>query len=306
VTSPTQQSASRSVVVVGSVNMDLVARSTTLPRAGETLLGHDFRTTPGGKGANQAVAASRAGAATSFVGCVGRDAFGAELLTHLRHEKIALDRVRRSDLPTGVAIITVDDAGQNTIVVVAGANGATVPVAVSEREVGCLQLEVPLDVVVATVTGSVGTIVLDPAPARELPDEVFAPHVIVTPNETEAAAITGIAVDDEASVRQAADALLSRGAGAVVMKLGARGLYWSNGATGGFVAPHQVDVVDTVAAGDACNGAIAAALAAGKPLELAVLDGNAAGALATTKAGAQAAMPTAIEIETLVRRARSR
>jgi ribokinase len=295
----------RRVTVLGSVNMDLVVRAATLPAAGQTLLGSSFTTTPGGKGANQAVASARAGAPTTFVGCVGRDAFGAELLNKLRHDGVAVDRVRRSDLPTGVALITIDDRGQNTIVVASGANSATLPIEVGPDEVGCLQLEVPMETVEATIAGSRGTILLDPAPAQPLPSAVFAAHVILTPNESETAAITGIEPIDEASVRRAADELLGKGAGAVVLKLGARGIYWSNGAIGGFVGAHDVEVIDTVAAGDACNGAMAAALAIGKPLESAVVDGNAAGALATTKHGAQAAMPTAVEIETLVRRSRS-
>jgi ribokinase len=295
----------RTVTVVGSVNMDLVVRSMSLPEVGQTLLGSSFATTPGGKGANQAVAAARAGADTTFVGCVGRDAFGAELLNKLRHEGVAVDRVRRSDMPTGVALITVDDGGRNTIVVVSGANSATNPVAIDADVIGCMQLEVPMATVEATIAQSQGTILLDPAPAQALPAAVFATHVILTPNETETATITGIDPVDESSIRHAADALLGKGVGAVVLKLGARGIYWSNGAVGGFIGAHDVAVVDTVAAGDACNGAIAAALAAGRPLEAAVIDGNAAGALATTKQGAQAAMPSAVEIETLVRRSRS-
>ncbi len=290
------------VVVFGSINMDLVVRTPRLPTAGETLSGGQFFTAPGGKGANQAVAAARLGAPTRMVGRVGGDVFGETLRRGLSDDGVDVASVATTEeQPSGVALITVDDAGENTIVVVAGANGtlgdddlARLDDLLSEARVLLLQLEVPLDAVseAARRAHERGVaVVLDPAPARPLPAELYAATAILTPNAGEAAALVGFELDGDAAIRRAAEVLLERGAGSVVIKLGADGAYYYDGARDAFVPSYQVTAVDTVAAGDAFNGGLAAALHDGRPFEQAVRWGIAAGALAVTKAGAQPALP---------------
>jgi len=290
------------VVVFGSINMDLVVRTPRLPSAGETLSGGQFFTAPGGKGANQAVAAARLGAPTRMVGRVGGDVFGETLRQGLSDDGVDVASVATAEeQPSGVALITVDDAGENTIIVVSGANGtlgvddlARLDDLLSEARVLLLQLEVPLEAVSAAARRAHErgvAVVLDPAPARPLPAELYAATAILTPNAVEAAALVGFELDGDAAVRRAADILLERGVGSVVIKLGADGAYYHDGTRGAFVPSYQVTAVDTVAAGDAFNGGLAAALHEGYPFEQAVRWGIAAGALAVTQAGAQPAQP---------------
>lgn len=294
-----------SVVVFGSANMDIVVRAPRWPMSGETILGSSVATTPGGKGANQSVAAARLDCATAFVGRVGADPFGAAL----RRSLIA-DRVDVADLgtdpnrETGVACIVVDDAADNRIIIVAGANGG-----VGDHELGRLrsrlraatillvQLELSLDVVTQAIREAARAgvrVIADPAPAPlgPLPDEFYSRHVILTPNETEAQSLVGYPVETDEAACRAALELTARGAGAVAVKLGARGLCWSTGGVAHIVRSAEVAAVDTVGAGDAVNGAIAAALSEGRPFGTAVRWAAAAGAIAVTKAGAQPAMPT--------------
>jgi len=298
----TKEGAPVTVVVFGSINMDLVARTPRLPSAGETLTGEHFFTAPGGKGANQAVAAARLGAPTRMVGRVGGDVFGETLRQGLRDDGVDVASVATAqEQPSGVALITVDATGENTIIVVPGANGtlgaddlAHLDDALSEARVLLLQLEVPLAAVseAARRAHERGVaVVLDPAPARPLPAELYAATAILTPNAGEAATLVGFELDDDAAIRRAAEVLLERGAGSVVIKLGADGAYYHDGARGLFVPSYKVTAVDTVAAGDAFNGGLAAALHDGRPFEQAVRWGIAAGALAVTKAGAQPALP---------------
>ncbi len=290
------------VVVFGSINMDLVVRTPRLPSAGETLSGGHFFTAPGGKGANQAVAAARLGAPTRMVGRVGDDVFGETLRQGLRDDGVDVASVAIvREQPSGVALITVDDAGENTIVVVSGANGglgdddlARLDDALSEARVLLLQLEVPLEAVIAAARRAHErgvAVVLDPAPARPLPAALYAATAILTPNAGEAAALVGFALDGDAAIERAARVLLERGVGSVVIKLGADGAYYHDGTDGAFVPSYKVTAVDTVAAGDAFNGGLAAALHDGHSFEQAVRWGIATGALAVTKAGAQPALP---------------
>jgi ribokinase len=300
-----------SVVVFGSINMDLVVRTPRLPSAGETLTGHTFFTAPGGKGANQAVASSRLGVATCMVGQVGDDIFGGTLMDGLGAAGVDVSGVitHRSE-SSGVALITVDDAGENTIVVVPGANGTVsnndverLQPLLSEANVLLLQLEIPLDAVISAARAAQQRgvmVVLDPAPACLLPDELYHTIDVLTPNETEAAALVGFAVATEQGVRDAAKVLIERGCRHVIIKLGGKGAYWATAEDDQFYPAFPVKAVDTVAAGDAFNGALAAALAEGCSMPEAIKWGMAAGALSTTRSGAQPSMPERGEVEALL------
>lgn len=299
-----------SIVVFGSINMDLVVRTPRLPAPGETLTGHTFFTAPGGKGANQAVACARLGAPTRMVGRVGDDLFGEQLRASLRSFGVQDDGVLTTPGPSGVALIAVDDAAENTIVIVPGANGTVSSDDIPRLEqsldgarVLLLQLEVPMATVVAAAHAAHArgaTVILDPAPALPLPDELWALTDILTPNESEAAALTGIPVRDEQSAAAAARALLARGTRTVIIKLGARGALVADASGARLWSPFIVTPVDTVAAGDAFNGGLAVALSEGRPFEEAIRWGLAAGALSVTKPGAQPSMPERRELLALL------
>ena len=291
-----------SIVVFGSINMDLVARVPRLLLPGETLIGRSFSTVPGGKGANQAVACARLGAATRMIGRVGADTFGAALRASLQGYGVDTSGVAvHPGTASGVAVITVDDAGENEIVVIPGANATLgqmdldrLDAALNGARVLLLQLEVALEVVVAAATLARRrgvTVILDPAPAQPLPAELYAAVDIMTPNESEAAALAGFPLDDLEAVARAGVALSQRGARNVIIKLGAQGAYWSDGFAGAFRPAFQVEAVDTVAAGDAFNGALAVGLSEDLSLPEAIRWGLAAGALCATQSGAQSAMP---------------
>ncbi len=290
------------VIVFGSLNMDLVARTPRLPQAGETILGSQFFTTPGGKGANQAVALAKLGVPTQMVGRVGGDSFGQELLTALQTvgvdtRAIAVD----ANTHSGVAIITVANSGENQIIGVFGANGQVNRTDVErlfpllpEADALLLQLEVPLEAVqaaaMAAKTAGVRVIV-DPAPVPTQSLKALYPLIdILLPNEVEAGQLVGFPVYDPTTAEQAAIALQQQGVGTVIIKLGAQGAFCLSGAESFFTPSFRVKAIDTVAAGDAFAGGLTAALVAGQSLQEAVIWGNAAGALATTKVGAQAAM----------------
>ena len=301
---------SPSIVVIGSINMDLVARVARLPQPGETVLGNDLAYVPGGKGANQAVAAARLGANVTMIGRVGDDPFGQTLLAGLRNERICTDHVAVvPNCSSGVAWIGVSDDGMNSITVISGANGqltpddvAAVEPVIAAADVVLLQLEIPLETAarasrlarkhrVRTILDSA------PAPTTRLPDDLL--HVdLLTPNQTEAEAITGIVVKDAATAVQAARQLQHDGAKAVVIKLGEQGAVWLDDA-GKFahVPARRIEAVDTTAAGDAFTAALAVALAEGRNLPDAVKWGCAAGTLAALTPGAQPSMPTRPMVE---------
>ena len=307
----TQQANSGDVVVLGGINMDLVTISARFPRPGETVVGSRFLTYPGGKGANQAVAAARMGAATAMVGRVGDDVFGPQLIEILRDSGIKVDGVAvAQDTTSGIAVINIDESAQNQIIQILGANdtcGDAEAVRVGQALVNAstllLQLEVSVDLSlkVAKEAFEQGkTVILDPGPVRHIPSEFFAYCSVITPNETEAQALVGFPVVDRTSAAQAAEQLLARGVGIAVVKLGAQGVYFANADGGDFVTPFQVDAIDSVAAGDAFNGALAVSLAEGATLEHSVRMAAAAGALAVTKSGAQDSMPYRKEVEGLL------
>jgi ribokinase len=298
------------VVVFGSINMDLVVRTPRLPTPGETLTGHTFFTAPGGKGANQAVACARLGVPTRMVGRVGDDLFGEQLRASLRSFGVQDDGVLTTPGPSGVALIAVDDLAENTIVIVPGANGsvsiADIPrleAVLDGARILLVQLEVPIETVVAAARAAHTrgvTVILDPAPALPLPDELYALADIITPNEHEAATLTGIAVRDDQGAIAAARALIARGARRVAIKLGARGALTADTEGEQFWSSFTVTPVDTVAAGDAFNGGLAVALSEGRSFDEAIRWGLAAGALSVTRHGAQPSMPERNEVLTLL------
>lgn len=300
------------ILVVGSINMDLVVRADCMPAPGETVLGRGFATSPGGKGANQAVAAARLGAGCTMIGRVGDDAFGEQLVAGLTGEGINCENVSvAEDAPTGVAVIVVDAMGENSIVVAGEANARLTPddlFAASElfeaADVVLLQLELPLPTVRAALTLARThhcISILDPAPApKQMPDELYMVDIF-TPNATEARDLAGARGGEQRVDKQIALEFIARGAKAAVLKLGARGSMVAV-ADGHFykAPPYKVTVTDTTAAGDAFTAALGVAVGRGTSLRDAALFANAAGALACTKFGAQGAMPSADEVRMLM------
>ncbi len=300
------------IVLIGSVNMDLVAKAPCIPQPGQTVLGRDFNTIPGGKGANQAVAAARLGASVAFVGCVGDDAFGQALRNGLEAEGVDCGLLRQvRGTASGVALIVVADGGENAICVAGRANARLSPEdidraapVIAAAKVCVLQLEIPLEtaayaVRIARQRGV--TVILDPAPAPDvLPAELFGVDLL-TPNESEAARLLGIDASADTPAGVAA-ALRARGAAAVVLKLGAAGCYVSTPEGHEHLAGHAVPVVDTTAAGDAFTAALAVARADGRTWREAAAFANAAGALACTRFGAQPSAPTRAEVDSFLAR----
>ena len=300
------------VVVFGSINMDLVARVPRFARAGETVLGDSFATVPGGKGANQAVAAARLGVPVRMVGRVGQDAFGPVLLDALAAHGVNIQGVAVVPGASGVAMIEVDAGGENRIIVIPGANGGLgVPdlerldAALEGAAVLLLQLEVPLPAVVeaARLARARGvTVVLDPAPAQTLPAELYPLIDLLTPNASEAGVLVGFPVVTEKDAEKAAQELRSRGVAEVLIKRGGQGVLWAGAGPVQFMPAYHVEAVDTVAAGDAFNGGLAAALAGRLPLAEAIQWGLATAALAVTRHGAQDSLPSRSEVQVLLAR----
>ncbi|MFQ5846640.1 MAG: ribokinase [Candidatus Methylomirabilales bacterium] len=297
------------VVVVGSANVDFTVRVDRAPRSGETILGRDLLVSFGGKGANQAVAARRAGAGVTFVGKVGKDRHGEQIRTHL--ESVGIDGaglISDATCSTGVAFILVEPAGGNQIVVASGCNYRLSPEEIQGLDhllsgaVLLLQLETPLETVLYALRRGKQKgmrTILNPAPAAPLPHDVFPLVDLLTPNATEVSTLTRIPVRDKGGAEEAGARLLEMGCGGVIVTLGAHGCLWV-GKHGARHFPGQaVRTVDTTAAGDAFNGALAAAWAEGKELGEAISFANAAGALATTRRGAQESLPDRAAIETL-------
>lgn len=299
------------VAVAGSLNVDLVARAPRMPQPGETIIGSDFRRVPGGKGANQAVAAAKLGAQVAMMGRVGGDTFATQLRENMRSVGIDLTHVTEDpDAPTGVALIIVDDAGQNSIVVASGANAHFSPADVAAAEetlaaadVLLLQLESPLETVIraAEIAAAHGVhVILNPAPAQELPDSLLSLVDALIPNESETALLTGRSVESDKDARAAARDLLAYGVETVIITLGERGALLTEDDSATLIPSFEVEVVDTTAAGDGFVGSFAVALAEGRTLQEAVRWGNAAGALAATKMGAQPSLPTRKALERLL------
>jgi ribokinase len=292
----------KSIIVFGSINMDLVTKTPRLPVAGETIKGHEFFTAGGGKGANQAVAAANLGIPTQMVGRVGNDDFGAQLLAGLQAAGVQTDAVLVDEATSsGVAVITVDDAGENNIIIIAGANGRLNETDV-EHLSRCLpgaaavlmQLEIPMSTVQLAAQAAQSAavpVILDPAPAQDIPAELYPLVDIITPNQWEASQLVGFPVDGQEAAAKASAELRQRGVGTAIVKLGDRGVFCATSEETFFVPAFPVQAVDTVAAGDAFNGALAVALAEERPLREAVVWGAAAGAISATRAGAQPSLP---------------
>jgi ribokinase len=307
----------QSVLVIGSSNTDMIIKVDRLPEAGETVLGGQFASMAGGKGANQAVGAARAGAKVTFITRVGSDTLGENAVRGFRADGINVNYVvRDAKAPSGVALIFIGKDGENSIAVASGANGnlagADLKHAVSAFEsaaVVVLQLEVPLKTVqaAAALAKKAGApVILNPAPAQPLPASLLKDTFLLTPNQTEAELLTGIRVDDESSAAKAADCLLSKGVRNVIITMGGRGASVAGDGVRAFVPAHKVKAVDTTAAGDIFNGALAAALAEGKTLFEAVQFASAAAAISVTRLGAQPSAPQRKEIEALLARVKPR
>ena len=299
------------IVVVGSLNMDLIGRVPHIPAPGETVLGSHFNTAAGGKGANQAVAAARLGAQVTMVGCVGGDDYGRQLLAGLQADGVDTQFVRvDAGAHSGVALITVDDAGENSIVVISGANWqltqadvAAAEAVIAAADMLVLQLESSLEVVVYAAEMAARhavPVLLNPAPARPLPARLLANIAYLIPNESEAALLADCAVDDMAGVETAVHRLREQGVAHVILTMGSRGAYLHSGDESHMVPAFPVQPVDTTAAGDAFVAGVAVAVAEGRPLTEAARFAAAAGALAATQHGAQPSLPTRTAVQQLL------
>jgi ribokinase len=298
------------VLVIGSANVDFTVAVPRLPREGETVSGGELTIAFGGKGANQAVAARRLGGEVRLVACLGQDSFGDQIAEQLLAEGIpgdGLSRVR--DAATGTAVIMVDGEGRNQIAVAPGANQRLDPARVTLADllwarVLLCQLETPLPTVLHALESArrLGRFtILNPAPSRQLPAEIFPLVDLLTPNEIEAVALTGVRIERLDDAADAGRRLLASGAGRVIVTLGGRGALLCDGDSAVHFPAFPVRVVDSVAAGDAFNGALAVGLAAGGSLEEAIPLANAAGALACTRRGAQPSLPHRSEVEEFLR-----
>jgi len=298
----------KNVLVVGSSNTDMIIRVPHIPRPGETILGGAFSMAAGGKGANQAVAAARAGGRVTFVARVGDDLFGRQALEGFGRDGIdARSVLATPGAASGIALITVDERGENSISVASGANALLSVVdveaagdAFAAADIVLLQLESPLETVEAAIRAAKGRgipVILNPAPARALDDGLLRGVSVLTPNEHEAAMLAGMEVESQHDIREAAARIRARGPRTVVITLGERGVYASSEGSEGLVPAFKVEPVDTTAAGDVFNGALAVALAEKRPLGDALRFAQAAAAISVTRPGAQPSAPTRAEIE---------
>jgi len=301
------------IVVVGSLNIDFLIKIPRYPEPGETLEGYFVKITPGGKGGNQAVAAAKLGARVAFIGRTGTDVFASILRESLEAAGVDITYLFQcKDEFSGMAFVTVDDWGENSIVIIPGANNQCSPEDINKAEeqlakakVVLLQLEIPLETVIHTVKVAHrynAKIVLDPAPPRRLPAEVYSMVDIMIPNQKEVSMLTGIPVNKKVdNAIEASLQLLKYGVKIAIVKLGSEGAILSTKEAIYHIPSFQVDVIDTTAAGDAFAGGLAVALSEGKDLCEAVRFANAAGALASTKLGAQESMPLRVTVEELLR-----
>ena len=291
----------KGILVIGSSNTDMTVKTKALPRPGETVLGGVFTMGAGGKGANQAVAAQRLGGNVKFICKVGRDIFGDNSIAQYKKEGLDTSGILRSGQPSGVALISVDEHAENCIVVASGANGdfTEADIEASAKDIkACgillLQLETPIPSVLkaAKMAHEAGaTVVLNPAPACPLPEELFKYIDLFIPNETELSTFSGLPVDDVASAEKAAAAMQAKGVGKLIVTMGSKGALICEGGPSVFVPAHKVKAVDTTAAGDTFCGALCVAVSEGKSLKEAAEFACAASALTVQKMGAQNSIP---------------
>ena len=300
-----------SILVIGSSNTDLIIKMDRIPKAGETVLGGEFSSAAGGKGANQAVAAARAGGSATFIGRIGRDSFGQNAIAGLQADGINVDYlVRDNTQASGVAFIFVGRRGENSIAVASGANARLTPANVLKARkifrraaVLLLQLEIPLKTVRAAIklAGAARVpVILNPAPAQPLPPELLKEIYLLTPNETEAGILTGVPVENEVGAARAAQKLLARDVQNVIVTLGDRGALVATAGVRQMIPAYRMPAVDTTAAGDIFNGTLAVALAEGQRLLDAARFACAAAAISVTRLGAQTSAPTRAEIDRLL------
>lgn len=296
------------ILVIGSSNTDMVIKTKTFPAPGETLLGGVFLMNPGGKGANQAVAAARLGGKVTFITKRGNDLFGNQTVGLLMREGIETDYIVKDPVfPSGVALITVDSAGENSIVVASGANGNLMPLDIPESiftsgrfDILLLQLEIPMETIeyCAKMANDNGIkVILNPAPAQPLSDNLLRNVWLLSPNEIEAEEITGLAINDIESANLAAEKIMGRGVNNVIITLGETGAYIKSTEFSELIPGIKVKAIDTTAAGDVFNGALAVAVADGCDLKNAVEFANKAAAISVTKMGAQASAPYRNEVK---------
>lgn len=302
----------KKLCVIGSLNMDLVATVERFPVSGETITGKGFGTFPGGKGANQAVAAGRLGADILMLGKLGDDLYGKMYLQVLENNNVLLEGVQvEKGISSGIAVIEVEDSGENHIVIIPGANSKMDQSFVDDkwsliekRDIFLFQLEIPIDTVLFAMKKlkkNGKTIILDPAPAVVLPDEIYPFIDYITPNETEIEILTGIKIKCEEDLKDAANLLLKRGVNTVIAKSGKNGAYIINKDMFTHVPGFKVKAVDTTAAGDSFNAGFAFALSKSRDLTECVKIANAVGALSTTAMGAQGAMPEMEQLQTFLK-----
>ena len=297
----------KKILVIGSSNTDMTIKSPRLPAPGETILGGIFRMGPGGKGANQAVAASRLGGDVTFICKVGRDMFGENAVKGYQKEGIDTSHTLYSDQASGTALILVDDSGENCIAVAPGANGDLSPAdidsvadVIKKADYLILQLEIPVESVLkaAKIAHEAGVyVILNPAPACKLPEEIFKYISLITPNQTESALMTGIDVKDEASRTKAIEAFHKMGVKDVIVTLGSKGSLVCQGNKQTLIEAQKVKAVDATAAGDTFCGAVCVALSEGKSLEDAARFATKASALTVQKMGAQDSIPYITDIK---------
>jgi ribokinase len=300
-----------SISVVGSANIDMTATVQDFPKPGETLVGGDFNTFFGGKGANQAVAASRLGGDVSFIGKVGNDSFGDEIIENFQEEKINISALsKNSNETTGVALIFVDKSGENEIVIIPGANQSVTKEyvgrnesIVSEADVAVAQLEVPMDAVTTAASISKRSrtkFILDPAPAQEIPDDLLDNLFLITPNQSETESLTGITPDSRGSAKKAAQTLHDRGVINVIITLGNQGAFLSSDAETFVSRSPEVQAKDTTGAGDVFNGALSVALCRNYGWKRAIGFACEAASQSVLKDGAQESIPHMSDVDTLI------
>ncbi len=296
------------LVVLGSVNADHVLQVPSFPRPGETLHGRNYQVIPGGKGANQAVAAARLKADTGFIACVGDDAFGINIRENFKMDNIDIGAVKmQPNCPTGIAMIQVSDSGENSICISAEANAKLTAEAIEsdlerirQADYLLMQLETPLcgiEKAAQVAKQAQTTVILNPAPAKTLSDELLSCIDVITPNETEAEVLTGIEVTDDVTAQEAANVLHSKGIDTVLITLGAKGVWLSVAGIGELIAGFRVKATDTTAAGDTFNGALVTGLLEQLPLKSAIKFAHAAAAISVTRFGAQTSIPSREEVD---------